>query len=422
MSRILLVLARKTYRARAFLDAARAARVEVVVASDHRASLGDLTPDGNVTVWFDDVNRSTERLRTVLERRPVDAVIPGEDEGVVLAARIAEAAGIPHSPVDAVARARDKAAVRARMAEAGLPGPRFTLVPPDEESGQAAARVPFPCVLKPLSLAASRGVIRADDPTQFAAALARVRSIIASASSSGPRFGPPTASGAEVLVEEFLPGREVALEGVLREGRLTTLALLDKPDPLDGPYFEETMLVTPSRLPESLQASIRAHVAEVIDVLGLTEGPVHAEVRVDEEHVRLLEVAPRSIGGHCSRILRFDGDRSLEHVLLDHALAARGRESGAPASRRIPGASGVMMLPIPGAGVLEGVEGQARARMVPGIEALEITIPPGEEVAPPPEGNRYLGFLFARADRPEQVERALRSAHGYLDVRLTESS
>ncbi len=400
MPRILLVLARRTYRAEAFLDAAHALGSRVTVASDHKASLGSLAPDDNLTLHFDDVPGSVARVEALARRAPLDAVVAAEDEGVILAAEVALALGLRHASPDAVRTARDKARLRESMYAQHLPVPEFTVVEPEERAQEAAARAPYPCVLKPLSLSASRGVIRADHGDGFAVALERVRRIIAKESHG---------AAGRVLVEAFLPGREVAVEGLLRGGRLETLALLDKPDPMDGPFFEETLLVTPSRLPDSLQDAVRTHVQRVAAAIGLDEGPVHAELRVDDDRVRLLEIAPRSIGGRCSRMLRFEGGLMLEEVLLRTAL-----DSGVAPPPLEGGASGVMMLPIPKAGVLRRVGGQGRARMVPGIEWLEITAPLDQPVAPPPEGSRYLGFLFARADTPDAVEAALRRAHGYL--------
>ena len=401
MPRVLLVLARRTYRAEAFLDAAHALGSRVTVASDHRASLGPMAPDDNLTLDFDDVPGSVASVEALARRIDFGAVVAAEDEGVILAAEVARALGLRHASPEAVRTARDKARLREIMSAQHLPVPEFTVVEPDERAQHAATRAPYPCVLKPLSLSASRGVIRTDDTDGFAAALERVRRIIAKA-------GPGT--DRRVLVEAFLPGREVAVEGLLRRGRLDVLAVLDKPDPMDGPFFEETLLVTPSRLPDAVQGAVRTQVQKVAAAIGLAEGPVHAELRVDGDRVRLLEIAPRSIGGRCSRMLRFRGGLSLEEVLLRSAL-----DGSAVAPRLEAGASGVMMLPIPEAGVLRRVGGQGRARMVPGIESLEITAPLGRHVAPPPEGHRYLGFLFARGDTSSAVETALRAAHAYLE-------
>jgi biotin carboxylase len=283
-----------------------------------------------------------------------------------------------------------------------VPQPRFAAAAPGADVAALARAVGLPCVVKPVGLSGSRGVIRADDAEAAAEAAARVRAILEDAGED------PEAT---LLVEEFAPGREVAVEGLLRGGRLEILAVFDKPDPLDGPYFEETIYVTPSRLEPDALARVEALTAEGARALGLSEGPVHAELRVDGSRVRVLELAARSIGGLCARSLRFGLGVSLEELVLRHALG-RSLEG----MRREPEASGVMMLPIPAAGRLERVEGQAQAREVPGIAGLELSIRPGRLVRPLPEGDRYLGFLFARGSTPAEVEAALREAHGRLRV------
>jgi biotin carboxylase len=257
-------------------------------------------------------------------------------------------------------------------------------------------------VVKPVSLSGSRGVIRADDPAATDTAAARVRRILEQAGDDA--CGP-------LVVERFVDGDEVAVEGLVRAGRLEVLAVFDKPDPLDGPYFEETIYVTPSRKDPTVLAAITSRTADAIAALGLREGPIHAELRVSGDDVFALEVAARSIGGLCSRALRFGAGVRLEELILRHALGLPhpgvGRESAA---------SGVMMLPIPRAGVLAAVGGQDRARAVAGIAGLEITIHPRRPVQPLPEGDRYLGFLFARGATAAEVERSLRTAHGLLEI------
>jgi biotin carboxylase len=215
-------------------------------------------------------------------------------------------------------------------------------------------------------------------------------------------------------VESFIPGVEFALEGLLEDGRLRVLALFDKPDPLDGPFFEETIYVTPSRHPREVQEAIASMAERACAGLGLRHGPLHAELRWNTAGAWFLEAAPRSIGGLCARALRFgEGGVSLEELLLRHALGLDTRGLG-----REPRASGVMMVPITRAGVLRAVRGQDAAAAVPGIDDVRITIPPGQAVAPPPEGSRYLGFLFARAATADEVERALRASHARLQFEI----
>jgi len=304
--------------------------------------------------------------------------------------------GLPHNPPDAAARTRDKRALRAALDAQEVPQPRWA--PFDDPDH--LPDVGFPCVVKPAGLAGSQGVIRADDKVTARVAAERARRIAC----DGP-----------LLVEEFVPGAEVAVEAILRSGALEVLALFDKPDPLDGPYFEETIYVTPSRLPAATQEALARVTADAARAIGLEEGPVHAELRIAHDaggdRIRVIDVAARSIGGLCARALRFGAGISLEEVILRHAL-------GMPLAdlERERAASGVMMLPIPTSGVLRAVHGQDAARAVPGIVGLEISIPRNRPVVALPEGDRYLGFLFARADTPDAVEAALRRAHASLEV------
>jgi biotin carboxylase len=334
----------------------------------------------------------------------------GVDEVTVVAAAAAAAAlGLPHNPMEAVRAAGNKALMRAMLSRAGVPCPRHWLFRLEEGSAAAARRVWYPCVLKPTFLGASRGVIRADGPEGFAAAWSRISRIL-----SEPEVARRGAGAAgEILVEEFVPGVEVALEGILTEGRLAVLALFDKPDALDGPFFEETIYVTPSRLPAGAQAAIARAASDGARALGLTGGPVHAELRWNDAGASLIEIAARSIGGLCARTLRFGTGVSLEELVLSHALGmdAAGLE-------RDSRAAAVLMIPIPRAGVLEQVSGLAQARQVPGIEDIAISAHPGQRLVPLPEGSRYLGFVFARAETPEQAEAALREAHGRLVFRI----
>jgi biotin carboxylase len=388
--RVLLILPTATYRAPDFLAAARALGVEVVVGSEQPQAMAGSMGDRSVVVPLEDSEAAVEAVAALHGRSPLDAVVAVDDQGVLIAAKAAARLGLPHNPLDAVAATRDKAAMRRAFAVAGVPQPRFEVI-----DGEPTASVGFPWVIKPVSLAASRGVIRADDPAAATAAAARVRAMV-----DGP-----------LLVEEYVPGVEVAVEGLLCAGRLEVLAVFDKPDPLEGPYFEETIYVTPSRLAPELLATIERVTADAAVALGLVEGPVHAELRGDGDRVVVLELAARSIGGLCSRALRFGAGISLEEVVLRHAF-------GLPLAdlRREAAASGVMMIPIPGAGTLEAVHGQDDARAVPGVVGLEITIAPGRPVQPLPEGDRYLGFIFARGSTPDAVEDALRAGHACLDI------
>jgi biotin carboxylase len=346
-----------------------------------------------------------EQIAEAAREQPFDAIVGVDDDTTLIAALAAESLGLPHNRPDAVRATRDKFLMRRLLAAAGVRSPAFELAPLEGDLAAVAARLTYPCVLKPVSLSASRGVIRANNPAEFLAAADRIAAIL-----RDPEAAAEAGAGAgSLLIEGFIPGVEVALEGMLLSGTLKVLALFDKPDPLDGPYFEETIYVTPSRLSEPDQARIAEETARAAAALGLREGPVHAELRLNEAGPWIIEIAARSIGGLCSSVLEFGGGLSLEELILHHAV-------GADISRyeRAPRPSGVMMLPIPRRGVLRAVRGQDEALAVPGVIDLEISIPIGAEVVPLPEGNRYLGFLFARGETPAEVEESLRTAHARL--------
>ncbi|HSM92909.1 MAG TPA: ATP-grasp domain-containing protein [Anaeromyxobacteraceae bacterium] len=408
---LLLLVPSTSYRLEDFRAAAARLGVPLLVGSDRchcvEERFGDLPDD--VALDYRNPEEAAEKIARLARARPLAGIVPASDGAAVIAALAARRLGLPSNPPEAARRAADKHASRLALAAAGVPVPSFRLHGLDEDPGEAARDATWPCVLKPLVLSGSRGVIRADDPSEFVEAWRRIERILRGAR----RERRPVAGGAgrQLLVEGFVPGAEVAVEGLLRAGELELLALFDKPDPLDGPYFEETLYVTPSRHPAALQQAIQRVTADACRALGLVEGPIHAELRLPPGGPVILEVAARSIGGLCSRTLRFGAGLSLEEVLVAHAV-------GLPVERlrRDARAAGVMMIPIPRGGILHGVEGLGAARAVPGVEDVVITAPAGRELLPLPDGDSYLGFLFARGERPEQVERALREAHARLRV------
>ena len=404
MLRVLLLIPTTTYRTEDFVAAAAKLDVEMVVASERPNVLEAALPDNLLTLDFADPGKAARSVAEFARRHPVDAVVPVDDRTTVVGAAIAERLGLRSSSVEAVSTTRNKHRMREAFARAGVRSPRFTLLNVADDPEAAAERATYPCVLKPTILAGSRGVIRADDPPAFVAAFRRIAAILAESDSAGLGGGRE-----EVLVEDFIPGREVALEGLLVAGELHVLALFDKPDPLDGPYFEETIYVTPSRLPEDVQAAIAAEARWAARALGLVEGPIHAELRVNEQGPWMVEVAARTIGGLCARTLRFGAGVSLEELVIRHAL---GIKLDSLERERRP--AGVMMIPIPRGGVLRAVRGREDALAVPGIEDVTISAHAGQELVPLPEGSRYLGFILARAESPDAVEAALRAAHERL--------
>lgn len=407
MPKRILILATTTgYQTRAFAEAARRAGAEPVLATDQCHRLDDPWADGAITVRF---HNSTRYAGLLEASGPFDGIVAVGDRPAFLAALAAGRLRIPFHPPAAVEACRSKYLARERFRAAGLNVPAYFRVPLEAGPLEAARRASFPCVLKPLGLSGSRGVIRADNEAEFVAAFERIKKLLTRLDirmrrEEEDRF---------ILVEEFIPGREFALEGIVTGGVLRTLALFDKPDPLDGPFFEETLYVTPSRESGAAQAEIVATAGRAVAALGLTHGPVHAEMRTDSRGVWMLEAAPRPIGGLCSRALRFSGGVSLEELVLRHALG----EDVSSLSLADP-ASGVMMIPIPRAGVYEDVAGLERARATEGIEDVIITAERGQKLEPLPEGSSYLGFIFARGQAAAEVESALRAAHALLEFRI----
>jgi len=397
--RVLLLVPARTYRAADFILAAERMRLDLVVASDGALPLGRAV----IPARSAEIDASARRiLARAGPLKVIDAVVAADTPMLVLAATVAAAMGLPHNPVDAVRAALDKAAQRQRWAAAGVPQPSFRLVPAGDCVRQAAEAIGFPCVLKAVSLSASQGVLRADDPAAAVEAARRIRQILDDA--ERPADEP-------LLIEEYLPGPELSIDGVLTAGDLTVTAVFDKPGMPDGPTFEETLLVSPSRLAERTLAAAVRTAADAARSLGLSTGPVHAELRICDRGPAMLELAPRSIGGLCSRALRFAGGASLEEIVLANALGRPIPGGGGPAAP-----CGIYMLPVPRPGILRAVEGKADALAVSGVTGLTITIPPGQRVRPLPDGDRYLGFVYAEADTPADVEEALTAAVARLRV------
>ena len=401
MTRVLLLVPARSYRTADFLAAAGRMGVDLVVGSDGALPLAGRPV---IPVSLADPRASAERLAA--RGRPAAAVVAADAPMLVLATAIAARLGLPHNPVAAVRAAADKARQRTRWAAAGLAQPAFRIVPaaaPDDAVRQAARAVGLPCVVKAISLSASQGILRAGDPAAAVAAARRIRLILARARRP---------AGEPLLVEAYVPGPELSIDGLLSDGALSVTAVFDKPGTPEGPTFEETMLVTPSRQPGPVLAAAVEAAGRAARALGLRHGPIHAELRLDHQEPVLLELAARSIGGLCSRALRFPAGLSLEEMVLANAL---GVDPG-PACHQPPKPAGVFMLPVPRPGTLRAVEGRADAAAVPGITGLTITIPVGQRVRPLPDGDRYLGFVFAAADTQHDVERALAAARDRLHV------
>lgn len=402
MPRVLVILPSSSYRTGDFVHAAERMGVELVVASEETPPID--MGERFVRVDCSKPRASASAIVALADRSPIDAIVAADDAGVVIAALASEALGLDHHPPEAAAATRDKLELRRRLAAFEVSQPPFYPVDPSRADGLAEAgdRLGFPLVLKPRTGSASRGVMRVEgaDDTDT---LATVAAIAADLGEQGP-----------LVAEAWIRGDEVALEGMLVDGELTTLAVFDKPETPTGPTFPETILVTPSRHSHPTLRELDRVVGAGCAAVGLRHGPIHAEAMIDRSgRVHLVEVAARSIGGLCSRSLRFGlMGSSLEELILSVALG-RGR----PPARQ-PGASGVLMLPVPRPGILEAVDGLEGARQVEGVAEIDITIPPGTRVAPLPHGDRYLGFVFATGPTPDEVVDRLRRAEAALDIRI----
>ena len=404
--RVMIFSTTTGYQLRSFGEAAERLGVDLAFATNRCKGLDDPWRDHAVPVRFHEEEASVRAVVDAAALRPVHGMIAVGDRPVRVAALAAQALGLPGNPPDAAAASANKTRARERFAAAGLPVPWFVeLAHGDGHAGH----VSFPAVVKPPGLSGSRGVIRVNDPAELDAAITRVRALLARKDVSALGSGPDT-----LLIEGYIDGPEFAIEGVLTGGRFQAFAIFDKPDPLDGPFFEETIYATPSSLPADAQANVITEVERAARALGLAHGSVHAECRVARDGIYILEVAARPIGGLCSRVLRFARPgggalASLEEVLLRHATGEDVR-----AFVRESRAAAVMMIPIPKRGILKRVEGVDAARQVPGIEDLHITAKPDQLLERLPEAGSYLGFIFARATTPAEAVAALRAAHGRL--------
>jgi biotin carboxylase len=402
--RLLLIGATTGYQTRAFAEAAERLGYQLILATDRCHVLDDPWGDSAIALRFEDPEGAAEAIPAAAT---VDGIVAVGDRPAYIAALAAKRLGITYNSPDAVNASRNKFLARERFRAAGLLVPDFHRVPLTDGPDHAASVARYPCVLKPLGLSASRGVIRADYPAEFVAAFKRIERLLADPDiarlhEDQDRF---------LQVETFIEGREFALEGILTRGQLRVIAIFDKPDPLNGPFFEETIYITPSREDSSTQLAIIQTTEAAIAALGLSHGPIHAEMRVNRRGVWMLEVAARPIGGLCARVLP-----GLEELILRHAAGedVSSLPTSSPASGVAPAAAGVMMIPIPREGVYVDTEGLEEARAQPGIEEVIITAKQGQKLIPLPEGASYLGFIFARGDSPDTVDRALRSSHQQL--------
>ncbi|HXN52668.1 MAG TPA: ATP-grasp domain-containing protein [Candidatus Acidoferrum sp.] len=415
--KVLVFAGKLGYQTRSFDAAAQKLGVELAFVTDRCHQLDDPWGDRAIAVHFESPEVAAY---TVLEAaragERVDGILALGDRPAVAAAYVARGLGLAYNHAASVEACRSKLRMREVFRDAGLRVPWFRIVALQPAPEPALLGISYPCVLKPLSLSASTGVVRANNREEFLRAAARVRRVLESPEILASR----EANLEQMIVEGYIPGREVAVEGLLTDGEFRVLAMFDKADPLEGPFFEETIYVTPSRLPDVQQQEIERCAADAVRALGLSHGPVHAEFRINDEGVWPLEIAPRPIGGLCAQALRFGTNETDEVIGLEELLLRHAVEMPVGDWKREAVASGVMMIPVPASGVLESVEGEGEARAIRHVVGLEITARMHDYIAAWPEGSSYLGFLFARAETAEEVKGALRVAHGELRFAIRE--
>jgi len=405
-NRLLLLMTTSTYRASSYLDASKKLKINTIIGTDQPDILGHLNPGSSITLDYSKNDDSKKKIIEYTNNFPIKGVLAIDEETLILGAMVADSLGLICHSIESVSTTRSKYELRKILSEEGLRTPEFRLISSEENPDLISKSISFPCVMKPTFLSGSRGVIRANNREEFSNAYMRINKILDE---------PATIIRGKdeakmILIEEYIPGKEIAVEGIIVNGDFLPLAIFDKPEPLDGPFFEETIYVTPSRLPESVQKKILEETKNASNAIHLFNGPVHAELRInDNGDPWVIDIASRTIGGKCSRAIKFSDEISLESIILSHVL---GKEL--PSIVPISGSSGVMMIPIPKSGVLKKVLGKENALGIKGIEEIEISIPLGEKIVQLPEGDRYLGFIFATSDKSEVTEEILKKAHENL--------
>ena len=397
--RLLLVSHHNSYRIAPYIKAALNLGLEVTIASQGKHSLVTEVANG-LHIDFDDVNAAHKEILKENQKRPFTGILGSDDQTVELAAYAAKTLKLPHNPPRAALYSHRKDLARAQLSLTGCPVPIHCLLDLNLPVKNQMAGLPWPCVIKPLNMSASRGVIRTNNKDEFITACERLRPIIADSQEEFEQR--------HLLIEDYIDGIEIAYEGFLQNGELETITIFDKPDPLTGPYFAETIYVTPTALSDELQLSIKKVIQKACLAYGLRSGAIHAECRIDSENrIWILEVASRTIGGDCARVL--DNENfSIEELAILLAI-------GQPVTPYIAEqARGVMMIPIRQKGLLKRVEGLLQASKIKHIDKIDIIIGEGHELIPLPEGNQYLGYIFASAESTEQVTAAIREAYALL--------
>lgn len=399
-----------TYRASAFLEASKKLEISTIIGTDQPDILGHLNPGSSINLDYSKNNDSKKKIIEHINKFPIHGVLAIDEETLILGAIVADSLGLICHSMESVSTTRSKYELRKVLSEDGLRNPEFKLISSEENPKLISKSISFPCVMKPTYLSGSRGVIRANNEKEFTNAYLRIKNIL-----DEPEAIIRGKDEAKMLlIEEYIDGIEVAVEGIIVNGEFLPLTIFDKPEPLDGPFFEETLYVTPSRLPKSLQEKILEETKNASNAIQLTNGPVHAELRIDRNgDPWVIDIASRTIGGKCSRAIKFSDGITLESIILSHVLGKK-----LPNIVPISSSSGVMMIPIPKSGVLKEVLGKEDALAIEGIEEIEITIPLGDKIVQLPEGDRYLGFIFASSKKSNETIEILKEAHKNLKFEI----
>ena len=399
-----------TYRASAFLEASKKLEISTIIGTDQPDILGHLNPGSSINLDYSKNNDSKKKIIEHINKFPIHGVLAIDEETLILGAIVADSLGLICHSMESVSTTRSKYELRKVLSEDGLRNPEFKLISSEENPKLISKSISFPCVMKPTYLSGSRGVIRANNEKEFTNAYLRIKNIL-----DEPEAIIRGKDEAKMLlIEEYIDGIEVAVEGIIVNGEFLPLTIFDKPEPLDGPFFEETLYVTPSRLPKSLQEKILEETKNASNAIQLTNGPVHAELRIDRNgDPWVIDIASRTIGGKCSRAIKFSDGITLESIILSHVLGKK-----LPNIVPISSSSGVMMIPIPKSGVLKEVLGKEDALAIEGIEEIEITIPLGDKIVQLPEGDRYLGFIFASSKKSDETIEILKEAHKNLKFKI----
>lgn len=364
------------------------------------------------TVAVQPPEQAIEQALRLHEQTSIGAVLGYEEDATLTVAHIAAALGLPAHPVAAAEAALDKPMMKQRFAAAGIPAADFIVAADEDEAVAWAEAGGYPVVVKPCRGSASQGVIRANDEHTLRQAYRRLRRIIRDHElDNGGR--PPSAH----LVERYLPGSELSCELLLQYGAPEVITEFGKPLPLTGPYFEESIYLTPPALGAALRREVHELSMAAAKALGFYHGPAHCEIRLTPDGPKVLEIAGRLLGGACAGSFRDRLGEDLDALLLRSAL---GERITLPAPADDAPTVGALMIPVPGEGRVVAVRGDDGARRVPGVRDVSLQTEPGEIVVPFPEQACYaVGFVSASGPDEAAVVGSLGQAAAQISLELT---